>query len=327
MPKTAIDLFAGGGGASLGLEAAGYHVIAAFDNDPKSFNSHVENFDFTDHFLGDIRDQSFVPFQGIDHLHASPPCQAFSSLTATRCRDKHKSSRGLWKEVLRATSETRPKTISIENVPQYQKSPEHIQLILGLHQLGYFTSSQTYISSDHGVAQNRTRLISLAIREDVLDIHNVAHTTSDLFSGRYFHTDFIETPGPYPVDILWDLIPIMKPYALPGWKAEKLRAIGIDPRNCPVGLLRNGQARLGDRRLFFPRHEYCPTITKNHWHHWDLSVGGGEYRQVGVRGLARLQGFPDWYKFPIYKFRGGRIIGNSVTPPLLTNLMKQLTQT
>lgn len=325
MSKTAIDLFCGGGGASLGLKAAGYHVVAAFDNDKRAFNSHVENFNSTDHFLGDIRDQSFDPFQGIDHVHASPPCQAFSNLTKSQCKENHQSSRDLFCEVLRAVAETSPKTVSVENVPQYQKSPEHSKLIDGLHRLGYYTFSEMYFSSDYGVPQKRPRLISLAIRKDVLDLYNVSHVFSDLFSGQYFRTDFIKIPGSYPADVLWDLIPTMKIHVLEDWKADRLRKMGIDPQNCPIGLLRNGQARLGDRRLFVPHNEYAPTTSKGHWHHWDLSLGGGEYRQVGVRGLARLQGFPDWYKLPKYKFLGGHIIGNSVTPPLLTNLMEQLT--
>lgn len=324
MRKTAIDLFCGGGGASIGLKSAGYDVIAAFDINQKPLDSHAKNFPNTRHFLGDVRVQSFSSYEGITHLHASPPCQAFSNITANSSKPRHESSRELWIEVARAIEECRPETVSIENVPQYTETVEFSQLLSSLHGLGYHTFATKLLASDYGVPQSRRRMFLLAIRTDTLGNYNISHTSTDLFAGRFFCTEFKEAPGPYPVDVLWDLIDEMEPYEVPNWKQKRLKKIGIDPQNCPVGLIRNGQAQLAGRRLFFGAREYCPTLTKNHWHHWDISTGE-DYRQVGIRGLARLQGFPDWYRFPKGKFMSGHIIGNSVPPPLMESIMLQLT--
>src|SRR4051812_8231735 len=97
---TAIDLFCGAGGLSLGLKQAGFKVLAAVDLDPLAIKSFKANHRKTKVILADLRkvpastlrrELRLKPGQ-LDLLAGCPPCQSFSSLKTLngrkRVRDK-----------------------------------------------------------------------------------------------------------------------------------------------------------------------------------------------------------------------------------------------
>lgn len=321
--KTAIDLFCGGGGASMGLKAAGYHVILAVDNDESVLELHSANFPKTKHYNGDITALDFSGLGCVDHVHASPPCQAFSDMTKSTSLANHESSRGLWRDVARCVSQTKPQTITVENVPKYAQSIEFSSLVASLRRDGYVLFWDTLNASWFGVPQSRERLILFGVRDEISDRLNVDGVSRDLFGNVSLIKTFNKAPTPSPYSAIADLIPTFEDHPLKGWQRAKLIAAGIDPDNAPVCFLRNAQGRLGTRSIYHPPNIPIPTITKLHWHHWDLSLGNGIYKVVPVAGLARLQGFPDWYQFPLQKFRSAWVIGNSVPPPLLAGVLNQ----
>ena len=90
---TAVDLFSGVGGLSLGIEQAGFDVLAAVEYDPIHAATHLYNFPMTTMICRDIRtvdgselldvcrDRSKsmgVPFGGLDLVMGGPPCQGLS---------------------------------------------------------------------------------------------------------------------------------------------------------------------------------------------------------------------------------------------------------
>lgn len=90
-PPRAVDLFAGCGGLSLGLEAAGYHILAALDVDPGAVATYARNLPGVAAVCADIRHVTPAAFateaglQGpvdalVDVVAGSPPCQAFSRI-------------------------------------------------------------------------------------------------------------------------------------------------------------------------------------------------------------------------------------------------------
>ena len=90
---TAIDLFAGGGGLTVGLKCAGFSVMAAVENDRSAYDTYVANHGDVPAYLQDIRTVSGPDLlrkkreKRIDLISGCPPCQGFTSLTA-----KHKKS-------------------------------------------------------------------------------------------------------------------------------------------------------------------------------------------------------------------------------------------
>src|SRR5262249_5235926 len=128
---TAVDLFCGAGGLSDGFRRAGFRVVAGLDSDPVSIRTYwlnhpevpdqrIINRDITTLRRGELR-----PLAGrkVDVLLGAPPCQGFShvgfrskrSRTGYRLVEDRRNF--LWKHVVDAALELRPRLVVMENVP------------------------------------------------------------------------------------------------------------------------------------------------------------------------------------------------------------------
>ena len=110
---TAIDLFAGAGGLSLGLENAGWSIAAAVEYDKAASATHKHNFPTTEHLCQDVREIDFRRFSGIDLVAGGPPCQPFS---VSGKRMGQFDLRDMVPEFVRAVAQARPKAFLMENV-------------------------------------------------------------------------------------------------------------------------------------------------------------------------------------------------------------------
>jgi DNA (cytosine-5)-methyltransferase 1 len=126
---TGIDLFCGCGGFSLGLERAGFTVLAAVDFNPEAIRVFRKNFPNVPHVLQEDL-TGFPPLElakligavEVDVIVGGPPCQGFSRV---RQRDGANSGprmvkddrRHLYKEFLRYVGFFHPKVFVMENVP------------------------------------------------------------------------------------------------------------------------------------------------------------------------------------------------------------------
>ncbi len=117
-----IDLFAGGGGASAGIEAAtGRRVDIAINHDPVALAVHKANHHGTRHLEADIwevRPQDATQGQPVDLLWASPDCTHFSNAKGGVPRD-HKNRSLAW-VVVRWAKAVRPRIICLENVQEFR---------------------------------------------------------------------------------------------------------------------------------------------------------------------------------------------------------------
>ena len=115
-----VDLFAGGGGASTGIEQAiGRHVDVAINHDPDAIGMHEVNHPQTRHYIADVWEvDPVLVTQGtpVSLLHASPDCTHHSQALGGQPRDQE--TRSLAWVVHRWAGKTRPDVITLENVEQ-----------------------------------------------------------------------------------------------------------------------------------------------------------------------------------------------------------------
>jgi DNA (cytosine-5)-methyltransferase 1 len=115
-----VDLFAGGGGASTGLEQAlGRPVDIAINHNPIALAMHAANHPFTRHLAEDVWEadpRKLVAGRAVGWMHASPDCTHFSQAKGGQPRSR--ATRSLSWVVLRWAGQVRPRIISMENVWQ-----------------------------------------------------------------------------------------------------------------------------------------------------------------------------------------------------------------
>lgn len=167
---TAIDLFAGAGGASQGLKEAGYKIIAAVEMAPDAAHSYVANHRGVPTIIGDIRTIDPMELRKklglkkgqLGLLKACPPCQGFSSLGSHDRRDPRND---LVLEVWHFIKEFKPKALLLENVPALKDDPRLKTLARRMGRLGYKSKAYLVDAADFGVPQHRRRMILLASRD------------------------------------------------------------------------------------------------------------------------------------------------------------------
>ena len=118
--KISVDLFAGGGGASIGTEmATGMPVDIAINHNEDAISQHRANHPHTKHFTCDIFEvmpRSVAGDRGVYHLHASPDCTHHSQAAGGQPRNK--ASRSLSWVICMWAGQVLPDLITMENVKQ-----------------------------------------------------------------------------------------------------------------------------------------------------------------------------------------------------------------
>lgn len=171
MENNFIDLFAGCGGLSLGMEQAGFKVVFASDIDPICSQTYLENRALSSDkmFVGDIaelnhRYTEFKKFfKDVALVCGGPPCQGFSM--ANRQRLINDPRNVLYKEYLIFLKNSRPKFFVMENVKGMLNKVEEILVDIKDY-LGeeYDVFFDVFNAKNFGVPQNRERLILIGNR-------------------------------------------------------------------------------------------------------------------------------------------------------------------
>lgn len=167
----AVDLFSGCGGLTLGLNKAGFSVVAAVEIDRKAQETYRLNHPNVRLYAQDIRelrptemlrDAGLEPGE-LDLLAGCPPCQGFSRLRTKNKRTSVRDDRNyLVADFLRFIKVMRPKTVMLENVPALIKHDRFVNMRRQLHAMGYETVVHVLDAADYAVPQRRRRLIMLA---------------------------------------------------------------------------------------------------------------------------------------------------------------------
>ncbi|MBS4102859.1 DNA cytosine methyltransferase [Tsukamurella paurometabola] len=174
----AVDLFAGAGGLSIGLEQAGYELAAAVEFDPIHAAVHEFNFPHGTTFCADvskitgaqIRAESEIGDREIHLVAGGPPCQGISMIGRRAIDDPRNA---LLKEFVRVVLELKPRYFLMENVAGLMVG-KHRQLLDEVVEL--FERDGTYDvvtpvkvlqAADYGTPQSRRRMILLGARKEL----------------------------------------------------------------------------------------------------------------------------------------------------------------
>lgn len=174
-----IDNFAGGGGASTGIElATGISVDIAINHDPEAIRMHKANHPNTKHYCENVWDVDPVKVcngHPVALAWFSPDCKHFSKAKGGKPKDKN--IRGLAWVALRWAGKVRPRVIMLENVEEFKtwgplnrnhrpiKAKQGVtyrKFISQLEGLGYAVESRELVAADYGAPTMRKRFFLIA---------------------------------------------------------------------------------------------------------------------------------------------------------------------
>ncbi|WP_413406690.1 DNA cytosine methyltransferase [Paenibacillus amylolyticus] len=345
MKPKVIDLFAGVGGMSLGFELAGCEVVLANEYDKSIASAYVENRKESNMLVEDITDlpltNTFGKYKGtIDIVIGGPPCQGFSQKGQRKTINDERNF--LFKYFFNVVSLVRPKYFVMENVPNLLTSENSFfknEIIELFGSIDYSLTSGVLNAADYGVPQSRRRAVIIG------KLNGVAPKLPE--------------PVGYTVSI-WDAISDLA-YLKSGEGSEK-QEYKCAPESNYQSMLRSGSkiltnhvatnhSSLALERLnlippnsgkeVLPQEHLTKSIYSGTWTRMrkeDVSVtittrfdtpSSGKFthpflnRAITVREAARIQSFPDTFKFTGTKGSQMKQVGNAV-PPLLAKSIAEV---
>lgn len=349
----AIDLFAGAGGLSLGLHDAGWSVAAAVDHDPAATQTHRANIPglALDLDLGEEDDRLRLTqlFDGIpiDLVAGGPPCQPFSragrskirSLVEAGQRDEVDSRKELWRAFIEVVLAIKPRAVLMENVPDMALGDDLLvvrKIVDLLESAGYATETRIVDAWKFGVPQHRKRLILLARNdggplawpEPETELTTVRDSIADLPSlqGGTGSRELAYVPPGSTTDFQKRMRQGAEPNVIHDHMTRAVRVDDLeifqlmDSRTLysqiPERLRRYSAVTFDDKYKRLDWDDVSRTITAHiakdgYWY-----IHPEEHRTLTVREAARLQTFPDSFRFSGTRSDAFRQIGNAVPPRL-----------
>lgn len=315
---SSIDLFAGAGGLSLGLECAGIRAVAALDFDADCCATFRARFPGTVVLHADADALDFGRFAGVDVVVGGPPCQPFSNGGKLLAE---KDSRNMIPTFIRAVQQIKPRAFLMENVAGLlaERNRTYVLGLLASLRSDYQVCHPTLLNAaDYGVAQNRKRAFIIGTRRGVQPFRFPAPTHGPLTQKSYrVAGEFLSTEDvigrPNHSTVVYARNPDLRPSPHAGQMFNGGgRPIALN-QPCPTILASAG----GNKTHFLDTLNLVPQ------YHRHLMAGGLPREGIlpGARRLtpeesALIQGFPTDMPFQGGRSSWYRQIGNAVPPPL-----------
>lgn len=310
-----VSLFAGCGGLDLGFEKAGFDVVWANEYDPTIHATYRLNHPNTQLCTLDIRKIESSDIPDCDGIIGGPPCQSWS--LGGKCLGIADDRGKLVYDYIRIVKEKRPKFFIMENVPG-MVTPKHLfyfnEFLNLFRSAGYVVKFELINAADFKIPQDRQRVIIVGIRND-LDVEYLFPTRLDSMPVTLFRAigDLKTPPTPYyneRVKVESNIISnhdfFTGPYDNKYMARNRVR--GWDELSFTI----QAQAKNEPIHPQAPKMEYVSSNERKF-------VKGKEklYRRLSVRECARIQSFPDSFKFIYEKVTDGyKMVGNAVPPRL-----------
>lgn len=325
-----ISLFSGCGGLDLGFEKAGFEIPVANEFDKEICPTFRLNHPNTKLYEGDIRAISADEFPSdVDGIIGGPPCQSWSEAGSLRGIEDERGQ--LFFDYIRILEQIRPKFFLAENVSGMlaNRHSSAVNKILSLFDnSGYDVTLNLVNAADYGVAQDRKRVFYIGTRKDL----NVK-----------FKFPEPTTPLDYQKLTLKDVIFDLKDSAVPAGDKNTCNSKAINNNEYFVGsystiFMSRNRVRDWNEQAFTVQasgrqaqlHPQAPKMIKVGNDRCEFVPGKESvYRRITVREAARIQGFPDSFKFTYDKIDiGYKMIGNAVPVELAriiaTSIAEQL---
>jgi DNA (cytosine-5)-methyltransferase 1 len=330
----AVDIFAGGGGLTVGLKRAGFQVVGAVEIEKNAFATYKANHPEVTAFKQDVCTiigtslRKLSSSGQIDLLAGCPPCQGFSSLTS-KYKKTHPGN-ALVNQMTRLVQEIRPRAIMMENVPGLKDKGKRLfnQFIKTLKTEGYVISQEVLQVADYGVPQSRRRLVVLAGKGFAIEMPKPTHhrigenglkrwkPVREVIKGMpkpLTLTDAIRRGGPQAFD--WHIVRLLSSKnqrrlkkARPGrgWTGIPKKLRPVCHQNKAAGFS-NVYGRMKWSEVSPSITGGCTTFSKGRFGHPSAN------RTISVREAALLQTFPTDYIFDTsYMEHACNIIGNAL---------------
>jgi DNA (cytosine-5)-methyltransferase 1 len=296
-----LEICAGAGGQSSGLEKAGFGHALAVEIDKDAAATLRANRPSWDVRTADVREINGREFRGVDLLAGGVPCPPFSVAGKQLGAD---DERDLFPEALRLVREAKPTAVMLENVKGLASgrfTPYRVSILEELERMGYAADWQLLYSSEFGVPQLRPRFILVALRKTAFK--------------KFVWPAAVGSPAL----VGETLLPLM---AVDGWEGAipwSRRAAGIAP-TVVGGSKKHGGADLG------------PTRAKEAWRLLGVDGKGiadaapgadhpvDHFPRLTNEMVARIQGFDPAWKFEGRKTSVYRQIGNAFPPPVASSI-------
>lgn len=321
-----IDLFSGAGGLTQGFVATGkFKPVFAVENERVFAQTYAEN--FGDHIesrpIEKIVDDETVKGIRADVVIGGPPCQGFSNLAQNRPDDPR---RELWQYFMDVVESSNCRVFLIENVPNLLSSLEGEAIMRRATNLGFHLATGILMASNFGVPQNRKRAFMLGSKRGAILLprgNGKRMTVREAFRGiplyPTVHT-FVQNGVVRTRDLHIARNPTelsRKRYALipPGGNRFDLQRLApeLTPK-CWIRKTQGGTDLYG--RLEWDSPARCTIRTEFYKPEKGRYLHPDQDRPITHWEAARLQTFPDDFKWCGTKIEIAIQIGNAVPPKL-----------
>src|SRR6266545_4057753 len=362
-PKTLIvlDLFSGAGGLSFGFQDAGFCIAAGVDIEPWAAMSHGYNF-LSKSVIQDI--SSIVdPAQflrdldipRVDVIIGGPPCQGFARIGRGKLRSIEREDHykeilnNLYREFVRFVEVLQPMAFVMENVPDMARYDEGKLLERIKGSFSDYVVDHRILDAVHaGVPQRRQRLfiqgnrLGLKVCWPRLNVAQRLITVQDAISDLPVRTPpSLEEVLPYQPEIQTQYQELMRKKVPPEHRNKIfdhiIRQVRDDDkiifsmlqeggkyRDLPEELQRYRTDIFDDKYWRLIKSEPSWTVTAHIRKDAYRYIHPEQCRTLSIREFARLQSFPDHFRFAGPRTERLRQIGNAVPPLLGKTIAKSL---
>lgn len=341
------DLFAGVGGMSEGFRMAGFDIKFAVEFDPDIAEAYKLNHTKTEVFPCDICtidvEKLHKKYRDIDVIVGGPPCQGFSQKGKRLSINDPRNF--LFQQFVRFVNTFKPKYFVLENVPNIITTENGFfkdQIVDAFSDLGYEVTYAILCAADYGVPQDRRRAIFLGQLKKLEITLPQASNNRISIKDAIYDLPFIKSGEGSEVSY-YDKPPIT-PYQKMMRKGSVMLYNHVATSHSQLALRRLAMIPKGAGKESLPIEEHTKSVYSGTWSRMiedDISVtittrydtpSSGRFthpildRCITTREAARIQSFPDTFRFYGTKTCQMKQVGNAVPPLLAKAIAEQIKQ-